>query len=43
VLGRGILREHTEETAGAMQVLLDRFRDGFFAAFLARHRSRRPS
>jgi hypothetical protein len=26
-------------SSGAMQVLLDRFRDGFFAAFLARHRS----
>ncbi len=39
VLGRGILREHAEETTGAMQVLLDRFRDGFFTAFLARQRS----
>jgi DNA-binding transcriptional ArsR family regulator len=39
VLGRGILREHAEETTGAMQVILDRFRDGFLAAFLARQRS----
>ena len=39
VLGRGLLREHAEETAGAMQVLLDRFRDGFFTALLARQRS----
>jgi DNA-binding transcriptional ArsR family regulator len=39
VLGRGILRAHAEETTGAMQVILDRFRDGFLAAFLARQRS----
>ncbi len=38
VLGRGILRDHAEDSTGAMQVLLDRFRDGFFAAFLARPR-----
>ena len=28
-----------EETTGAMQAILDRFRDGFLAAFLARQRS----
>ena len=39
ILGRGILREHAEETTGAMQAILDRFRDGFLAAFLARQRS----
>jgi DNA-binding transcriptional ArsR family regulator len=39
VLGRGILREHAAETTGAMQVILDRFRDGFLAASLARQRS----
>jgi len=38
-LGRGMLREHAEESVVAMQVLLDRFRDGFAAAFLARERS----
>jgi DNA-binding transcriptional ArsR family regulator len=36
VLGRGILRGNAEETTGAMQAILDRFRDGFLAAFLAR-------
>ena len=35
VLGRGFLREHAEESVDVMQVLLDRFRDGFFAAFKA--------
>jgi DNA-binding transcriptional ArsR family regulator len=39
VLGRGILWEHAEESTGAMQAVLDRFRDGFFTAFLARRRS----
>jgi DNA-binding transcriptional ArsR family regulator len=39
VLGRGILREHAKESVGAMYILLDRFRDGFSAAFLARQRS----
>jgi DNA-binding transcriptional ArsR family regulator len=38
-LGRGMLREHAEESVAALQVLLDRFRDGFAAAFLARQRS----
>ena len=38
-LGRGMLEEHAEESVAAMQVLLDRFRDGFSAAFLARQRS----
>src|SRR5580704_9988256 len=35
VLGRGFLQEHAEESVGVMQVLLDRFRDGFFVAFKA--------
>jgi DNA-binding transcriptional ArsR family regulator len=35
VLGRGFLREHAEESVDVMQILLDRFRDGFFAAFKA--------
>jgi DNA-binding transcriptional ArsR family regulator len=38
-LGRGMLKEHAEESVAALQVLLDRFRDGFAAAFLARQRS----
>jgi len=38
-LGRGMLKEHAEESVVAMQALLDRFRDGFAAAFLARQRS----
>lgn len=39
VLGRGMLREHAEDATGAIQVLLDRFRDGFFAASRARNGS----
>lgn len=38
-LGRGFLREHAEDAAGVMQAVLDRFRDGFFAAFEAERRS----
>lgn len=38
-LGRGMLREHAEESVVAMHALLDRFRDGFAAAFLARQHS----
>ena len=35
ILGRGFLQEHADESMGVMQTLLDRFRDGFFAAFMA--------
>ncbi len=38
-LGRGFLREHAEDSVGLMQAVLDRFRDGFFAAFEAERRS----
>ena len=38
-LGSGFLREHAEDTAGLMQAVLDRFRDGFLAAFEAERRS----
>jgi len=38
-LGRGILREYAEDSAGVLQVVLDRFRDGFFAAQTAEPRS----
>ncbi len=38
-LGRGFLREHAEDSVGVMQAVLDRFRDGFFAAFEAERRS----
>lgn len=34
-LGRGFLREHAEDSLGVMQAVLDRFRDGFAAAFEA--------
>lgn len=33
--GRGFLREHADESTGFLRTLLDRFRDGFFAAFRA--------
>jgi predicted ArsR family transcriptional regulator len=32
---RGFLHEHADESEVAMQALLDRYRDGFFAAFRA--------
>lgn len=32
-LGDGFLREHAEDSVGVLQAVLDRFRDGFFAAF----------
>jgi len=35
ILGRGFLQAHADESMGVMQTLLDRFRDGFFAAFKA--------
>ena len=38
-LGRGFLREHAEDSVGVMQAVLDRFRDGFLAAFEAERRS----
>lgn len=38
-LGRGFLRVHAEDAVGVMQAVLDRFRDGFFAAFGAERRS----
>ena len=38
-LGSGFLREHAEDSVGVMQAVLDRFRDGFFAAFEAERRS----
>ena len=37
--GRGFIREHADESMGLMQTLLDRFRDGFFAAFQADRQS----
>ena len=37
-LGRGFLRVHAEDAVGVMQAVLDRFRDGFFAAFGAERR-----
>jgi DNA-binding transcriptional ArsR family regulator len=39
ILGRGFLEEHADESMGFTQVLIDRFRDGFFAAFLADRQS----
>lgn len=36
---RGFLSDHADESISVMQVMLDRFRDGFFAAFLASQRS----
>jgi DNA-binding transcriptional ArsR family regulator len=38
-LARGFLREHAEDSVGVMQAVLDRFRDGFVAAFGAERRS----
>jgi DNA-binding transcriptional ArsR family regulator len=35
VLDRGFLSEHADESAVAVQAVLDRYRDGFFAAFRA--------
>ena len=37
--GGGFIREHADESAMVMQTLLDRFRDGFFAAFRADRQS----
>jgi len=37
--GRGFLQEHVEDTVGVMQAVLDRFRDGFLAAFEAERRT----
>lgn len=37
--GRGFLREHADESTGFVRTLLDRFRDGFFAAFRADRRA----
>lgn len=34
-LGRGFLREHPDESAVVAQTVLDRWRDGFFAAYAA--------
>ena len=39
IFGRGFIREHADESMGLMQTLLDRFRDGFFAAFQANRQS----
>jgi hypothetical protein len=39
IFGRGFIREHADESIGLMQTLLDRFRDGFFAAFQANRQS----
>jgi len=39
IFGRGFIREHADESMDLMQTLLDRFRDGFFAAFQANRRS----
>jgi DNA-binding transcriptional ArsR family regulator len=39
MLGRGFLREHVDEAEVATQVVLDRYRDGFFTAFRADRRS----
>ena len=36
MLGRGFLREHPDEAAMVAQTVLDRWRDGFFAARLRR-------
>ena len=35
MLGRGFLQEHANESEAAVQAVLDRYRDGFFAAFRA--------
>jgi DNA-binding transcriptional ArsR family regulator len=39
MLGRGFLREHPDEAAMVAQTVLDRWRDGFFAASLAYQQS----
>jgi DNA-binding transcriptional ArsR family regulator len=39
IFGRGFIQEHADESMGLMQTLLDRFRDGFFAAFQANRQS----
>ena len=39
MLGRGLVQEHTDESEVAMQVVLDRYRDGFFTALRADRRS----
>jgi DNA-binding transcriptional ArsR family regulator len=39
MLGRGLVQEHADESEAAMQVVLDRYRDGFFTTVRADQRS----